>query len=93
MLVKVNGQKVELPDGSTIQDAIKATNAPYHEGCVLAVIKGKEEFEKHINKYKIKTNKGSVIIEMVEDESAAELVKIWKETKRRIYSFQSYGTL
>jgi putative methanogenesis marker protein 3 len=79
MLVKVNGQEVELPEGSTIRDAIQVTNAPYIEGCVLSVIKGKEEFEKHINKYKIKTNKGSVIIEMLEDESAAELVKIWKE--------------
>jgi putative methanogenesis marker protein 3 len=79
MLVKVNGQKVELPDGSTIEDAIQATNAPYKKGCVLGVIKGKEEFEKHINKYKIKTNHGSIIIEMVEDDDAQELINEWKK--------------
>lgn len=88
MLVKVNGQKVELPDGSTIQEAIKAADAPYEDGCVLAVIKGKEEFEKHINKYKIKTNKGSVIIEMLEDESAAPLVKVWKENYKKFQNLR-----
>ena len=83
MLVKVNGQKVELPEGSTIKDAIQAVNAPYKEGCVLGVIKGKEEFEKHINKYKLKTNRGSVIIEMLEDDDASQLVKVWKKNYKK----------
>ncbi len=84
MLVKVNGQKVELPEGSTVKDAIQAVNAPYKEGCVLGVIKGKEEFEKHINKYKLKTNRGSVIIEMVEEDDASELVKEWKKNYKKL---------
>lgn len=83
MLVKVNGQEVELPEGSTIKDAIQAVNAPYKEGCVLGVIKGEEEFEKHINKYKIKTNRGSVIIEMVEDDDASKLIDVWKNNYKQ----------
>ena len=51
MLVKVNGDEINLPDGSTIKDAITASNAPYIEGCVLGVVKGKEEVERHVNKY------------------------------------------
>ena len=78
MLVRVNGDEIELPEGSTIKDAIKAANAPYLEGCVLSVIKGKEEFERYVNKYKIKTTKGSIIIELLE-KNAPNLIKIWKE--------------
>ena len=83
MWVNVNGKKVELSEGSTIRDAIKISNAPYREGSVLGVIKGKEEFEKNINKYKIRTDKGSIILEMLPDENAAELVKIWKENYKK----------
>ncbi len=75
MFVRVNGEEIDLPEGSTIKDAIKAANAPYMEGCVLSVIKGKEEFERHVNKYKIKTSKGSIILEILENSS---LVEVWK---------------
>ncbi|MCK9151251.1 methyl-coenzyme M reductase-associated protein Mmp3 [Methanobacterium alcaliphilum] len=83
MLVKVNGQEVELPESSTIKDAIQATNAPYMDGCVLSVIEGEKEFEKHINKYKIKTNKGSIIIEMTQEEDASKLVEVWKKNYKK----------
>ncbi len=79
MLVKVNGQEIELPEGSAVRDAIEATKAPYVKGSIVGVIKGKEEFEKHINKYKISTTKGSIIIEMVEDEKATPLIRTWRE--------------
>lgn len=77
MFVRVNGEEIDLPESSTIKDAINAANAPYIEGCVLSVIKGKEEFERHVNKYKIKTSKGSVIIELLEN-SPSNLVEVWK---------------
>jgi putative methanogenesis marker protein 3 len=67
MLVKVNGDEIKLPESSTIEDAIKASKAPYIKGCVLGVIKGKEEVERHINKYSFKTTKGSIIIELLSD--------------------------
>jgi putative methanogenesis marker protein 3 len=78
MLVKVNGVEITLPDGSTIKDAITASNAPYREGCVLGVIKGKEEVEKHVNKYSFKTTRGSIIIELLPDIPPV-LLKTWKK--------------
>lgn len=83
MLVKVNGHEVELPESSTIKDAIQTTNAPYMEGCVISLIEGEKEFEKHINKYKIKTSKGSIIIEMLNDKSASKLVDVWKKNYKK----------
>lgn len=78
MFVRINGKGTKLPEGSTIKDAIEAVNAPYMEGCVLSLIKGKEEIERYVNKYKIKTTKGSIIIELL-DNDAPELVKTWKK--------------
>jgi putative methanogenesis marker protein 3 len=81
MLVKVNGVEITLPDGSTIKDAIDASNAPYSEGCVLGVIKGKEEIERHVNKYSFKTTRGSIIIELLPDLPPV-LIKTWKKKFR-----------
>ncbi len=77
MLVKVNGEEVNLPDGSTIKDAIDATGAPYQDGCVLGIIRGKEEVERHVDKYKLKTNRGSIIIELISG-GPENLIKTWK---------------
>jgi putative methanogenesis marker protein 3 len=78
MQVKINGEKIEIPEGSTIKDAIGASGAPYKKGCVLGVIKGKEEVERYVNKYKIKTTKGSIIIELLPDASK-KIIRTWKE--------------
>ncbi|BAW30902.1 MAG TPA: methanogenesis marker 3 protein [Methanothermobacter sp.] len=83
MLIKINGQEIELPEGSTVKDAIKATKAPHIKGSVISVIKGKEEFEKHINKYKIKTTAGSIIIEILEDEKITPLIKAWRKNYKK----------
>jgi len=79
MKIKINGDDVELPEGSTIKEAIDFSNAPYDDGSIICLIKGKKEFEKYINKYKLKTPKGSIIIEMVESEEVKPLVDLWKE--------------
>ena len=81
MRVEVNGDELELPEGSTIEDAVKAANAPYMEGCVLGIIKGKEEVERHVNKYSLKTGKGSIIIELLH-ECPENLLKAWKDHYR-----------
>lgn len=78
MRVKINGEDVDLAEGSTIQDAIDAVGAPYISGCVLGLIKGTEEVERHVNKYKLKTDQGSIIIEIL-SEAPANLVGLWKE--------------
>lgn len=81
MQVKINGEKIELPDGSTIRDAIEASGAPYLEGCVLGLIKGKEEVERYVNKYSLKTTKGSIILELLPDASK-RITRTWKERYR-----------
>jgi len=78
MLIKINGEEVNVADGSTIQDVIDETNAPYTPGSIICLIKGKKELEKNISKYKIKTNKGSIIIQLDESDEAKSLVDVWK---------------
>ena len=78
MLIKINGEKINVADASTIQDVIDETNAPYTPGCIVCLIKGKKELEKNITKYKIKTNKGSIIIQLDESDEAKKLVDVWK---------------
>ncbi|RBQ23699.1 hypothetical protein ALNOE001_07640 [Candidatus Methanobinarius endosymbioticus] len=79
MLVKINGDDVELSEGSTIKEAIDFSNAPYDDGSIICLIKGKKEFEKNINKYRLKTPKGSIIIEMNDNDEAQPLVELWKK--------------
>ena len=78
MLIKVNGEEMDVADASTIQDVIDETNAPYTPGSIVCLIKGKKELEQNISKYKIKTNKGSIIIQLDESEEAKPLVDVWK---------------
>ena len=78
MLIKINGDEVDVADASTIQDVIDETNAPYTPGSIICLIKGKKELEKNISKYKIKTNKGSIILQLDESEEAKPLVDVWK---------------
>ena len=78
MLIKINGEEMDVADASTIQDVIDETNAPYTPGSIVCLIKGKKELEQNISKYKIKTNKGSIIIQLDESEEAKPLVDLWK---------------
>ena len=79
MLVKVNGEEINIPENSTIQDAIDKTNAPYIPGNIVCVIKGQSELEGNVNKYRIKTQKGSIIIELKENNETQQLVDYWKK--------------
>ena len=79
MLIKINGEEMDVADASTIQDVIDETNAPYTPGSIVCLIKGKKELEKNINKYKIKTTQGSIIIQLDESEEAKPLVDVWKD--------------
>ncbi|AMD17924.1 hypothetical protein TL18_07725 [Methanobrevibacter sp. YE315] len=78
MLIKINGEEMDVADASTIQDVIDETDAPYTPGSIVCLIKGKKELEKNISKYKIKTNKGSIIIQLDESEEAKPLIDVWK---------------
>ncbi len=78
MLIKINGEERNVAEDSTIQDVIDETNAPYTPGSIVCLIKGKKELEKNINKYKIKTNSGSIIIQLDESDEAKPLIDVWK---------------
>ena len=82
MLIKVNGEEFDVADASTIQDVIVETKAPYTPGSIICLIKGKKELEKNISKYKIKTNIGSIIIQLDESDEAKPLVDVWKNQYR-----------
>ncbi|MGN1186480.1 MAG: methanogenesis marker 3 protein [Methanobrevibacter wolinii] len=84
MLIKINGEEINIKDGSTIKDAIEYSNAPYNPGSILCLIKGEKEIQKNINKFKIKTPKGSIIIEMSDKKEAKPLVDIWKNQYKEI---------
>ncbi|MDR3222461.1 MAG: methanogenesis marker 3 protein [Methanobrevibacter sp.] len=77
MLVKVNGEEIDLPENSTIKDAIEKTNAIYNPKSIISLIKGRKEVEENINKYKIKTPKGNIIIELFSDDNV--LTKLWRD--------------
>ncbi|WP_407411511.1 methanogenesis marker 3 protein [Methanobrevibacter sp.] len=78
MLIKVNGEEIDVAEGSSIQEVIDETNAPYTPGSIVCLIKGKKELEKNISKYKIKTTQGSIIIQLNESDEAKPLVDVWK---------------
>ena len=60
--------------------------SPVHSS-IVCLIKGKEELEKNISKYKIKTNIGSIIIQLDESEEAkssrSEERRVGKECRSR----------
>ena len=78
MLIKINGEEIDVADGSSIQDVIDKTHAPYTPGSIICLIKGKKEMEMNITKYKIKTTQGSIIIELSDVDEAKPLVNVWK---------------
>lgn len=84
MLIKINGEEIEIDDGSTIKEAIQFSNAPYNPGSILCLIKGEKEIQKNINKFKIKTPKGSIIIEMSDADDAQPIVNLWKNQYKDI---------
>ncbi len=81
MQVKINDVDMQIDADSTVEDAIKLSNAPYIEGCAIALIEGRRELESNVTKYKIKTTSGSVIIEL--DDNAENLVNFWKNNYKK----------
>ncbi len=79
MLIKINGEEMDVAQDSTIQDVIDESGAPYTPGSIICLIKGKKELEKNVNKFKIKTTQGSVILELLDTPEAQPLVDVWKK--------------
>ena len=81
MQVKINDIEMDITAGSTVEDAIKLSNAPYISGTPIALIVGRQELESQVNKYKIETTGGSVIIELV--DNAELLTDFWKKNYKK----------
>ena len=86
MLIKINGEDVDIPEGSTIKDAIEISNAPYKKGSIVCLIKGESEIQSNILKYKIKTPKGSILIELEVSEKSQPLTDFFKENYSQFIS-------
>ena len=86
MLIKINGDMTEIPEGSTIREAIEISKAPYSKGSIVCLIKGESEIQSNILKYKIKTPKGSVIIELSSDDKLQPLVGFFKDNYKKFIS-------
>lgn len=84
MQVKINGVEMELEAHSTVEDAIKLSNAPYVSGSAISLIEGRQELESHVNKYKIHTTKGSIIIELI--DGLDEITNFWKNNYKEFAS-------
>ena len=86
MLIKINGEDADIPEGSTIKEAIELSNAPYSEGSIVCLIKGESEIQNNILKYKIKTPKGSILIELEVSEKSQPLTDFFKENYSQFIS-------
>ena len=86
MLIKINGEDVDIPEGSTIKEAIEISNAPYNKGSIVCLIKGESEIQSNILKYKIKTPKGSILIELEVSEKSKPLTDFFKENYSQFIS-------
>ena len=86
MLIKINGEDVDIPEGSTIKEAIEISNAPYKKGSIVCLIKGESEIQSNILKYKIKTPKGSILIELEVSEKSQPLTDFFKENYSQFIS-------
>ena len=86
MLIKINGENLDIPEGSTIQDAIEISNAPYCEGSLVCLIRGEDEIQNNVSKYKIKTPKGSILIELDDSDNSKILTDFWKKNFSKFVS-------
>lgn len=74
--VEVNGQKLILPAGSTLGDALKISGAPYNDGTAIGILKGTAEKRKEaVTEYAINTPKGEFRIEINKPELPSG--KLW----------------
>lgn len=54
MLIKINGEEMDVAEGSSIQDVIAETNAPYTPGSIVCLIKGKRNLKRISTSIKLK---------------------------------------
>ncbi len=64
--IEINGQKLELNDGSSLNDAILTSKALYIPGTTIGILKAGTKKEEATSEYKITTSKGEFRIELLD---------------------------
>ncbi len=62
--IEINGQKLELKEGSTLQDAIELTKTSYIPGNTIGILKTGTKKEEATSEFRIVTSKGEFRIEL-----------------------------
>ncbi|WP_340820783.1 methanogenesis marker 3 protein [Methanolobus sp. WCC4] len=66
----MNGQELKLPQGSTLEDAIKVSNAPYKKGTAVGILIEREDTKSQASvEYVVNTSKGEFKIELLDESS------------------------
>jgi len=80
--VLVNGEKLSLPDGATVQSAIDTAEAPYKIGASVGILKKSESVRSEsVREYRVKTTKGELRLEIIDHLSAS--ARRWMEDFRQ----------
>lgn len=76
MKISLNGDEVEIKEGSTISDLFSITDYPYDGKGVFAIIRAVEKKEKsEIKSYIIRTSKGDLKIELISSDLKSEEIQ------------------
>lgn len=74
--IEVNGNEIELPEGSVLEDAIRVSNAPYRKGTAVGIVIQRAGQEtKDVSRYTVRTSKGEFRIELHDEASSSK--KTW----------------
>lgn len=79
MKVQVNNVEIELPEGSTVMDAIEKSGAFYHRGGIIALVKDISQVAEETVRYMIETGKGNLKIKL----HSTELREYWKKNYKQ----------
>jgi len=74
--VEINGNEIELPEGSVLEDAIRLSNALYRKGTAIGIlIERTGEQVADVSRYTVRTSKGEFRIELQDMPSSSR--KTW----------------
>ncbi|TGC08923.1 methyl-coenzyme M reductase-associated protein Mmp3 [Methanolobus halotolerans] len=84
--VEINGYEIELQEGSTLEDAIRVSNAPYRKGTVVGILVERGDLKAEGSlEYTVRTSKGDFKIELDETPSPSK--------QRWVSSYGEYSDL
>ena len=80
IMVQVNDNKVRLPAGSTLADALAAAGYTHFRDTIIGIVAGREETRREVaTEFRLFTTKGELKVELTDDS----LKQIWLESYGR----------